>query len=172
MVHLWAYKHFSTLAFVVMSHSARSTDSWFAVSLSAELLVSVFKELNWSEPEFNHCLSDMSSIMQLLHLCTSPWVENAFGTVESVVLVLCGCALLCTKCFLNAFSIHWRAIKSFHHDWVLSHWMFWLNVQVYCWAHWFHHWLMMVTTSVFHMAGLKCTVYCYFMGGVLLVNMI
>lgn len=33
------------------------------------------------------------------------------------VLVLCLCALLCTNCFLNAFSIHWRAIKSFH--WLL-----------------------------------------------------
>lgn len=109
-VYLWAYIHFNTLVLVLAFHNG--LDTHFAVcSFSAELLMSAFKNQNWSKPEFKSASLSFSQ-----KCCTAS--EEVGNELLNDLLALCLCALLCTKRILNAFSIHWRAIKSFHHVWV------------------------------------------------------
>lgn len=88
------------------------------------------------------------------------------------VVALCFCALLCTKCFLNAFRIHWRAMKSFHQFSLgANHWMFWLIdwfVTHLKWDGWMH-WRVLPLGLFNVVIEWKCEGG---VGGLLLVNMI
>lgn len=125
--HGWHVLHLSSqsfqyLALVLMSHN----ESGFAFSFRVELLVSVLKKHSWSKPEFKSSSLSFTQKCWASHSCfVSALVQKLEILSEPLndVLVLCFCALLCTKCFLNAFSIHGRAIKSFQRLFPGAQWL-------------------------------------------------